>query len=125
RSPENETAAPTSESKPTLDFEVTRRLVETNLRDAYFFFSNQLKQLYSSNTKMKPEDFKNLQKEGAERIRILQYDLRRLGQVGDEEGSWRQREAEELSEEIQHRLHRLQHPPDCATAKKLLCDLNA
>ncbi|KAK8735420.1 hypothetical protein OTU49_005381, partial [Cherax quadricarinatus] len=123
RSLKSDSPAPASDCEPTLDFEVTRRLLETNLRDTYFFFSNHLKQLYSSKTKMNQEDFNNLQKEGAERVRVLQYDLWRLSQMGGKEGSWRKREAEDLSEEVQQRLHRLQHPHNCATAKKLFCNL--
>ncbi|KAK8735422.1 hypothetical protein OTU49_005381 [Cherax quadricarinatus] len=124
RSLKSDSPAPASDCEPTLDFEVTRRLLETNLRDTYFFFSNQLKQLYSNKTKMNQEDFNNLQKEGAERVRVLQHDLWRLSQMGGKEGSWRKREAEDLSEEVQKRLHRLQHPHNCATAKKLICNLD-
>ncbi|XP_069942069.1 alpha-(1,6)-fucosyltransferase-like [Cherax quadricarinatus] len=124
RSVINETAANIYDCEPTLDFEVTRRQVETNLRDAWFFFSDLQKQLHLNKGKMSQEEFNKNQNEGAERIRVLQYDLWRLSQMGGKKGSWREREATELSEEIQRRLYRLQHPPDCTTAKKLLCDLD-
>ncbi|XP_069184193.1 alpha-(1,6)-fucosyltransferase-like [Procambarus clarkii] len=53
---------------------------------------------------------------------VLQHDLR---QLSEEDGwsSWREREARALSELVQRRLHRLQNPPDCATAKKLVCGI--
>nr|XP_045593700.1 alpha-(1,6)-fucosyltransferase-like isoform X1 [Procambarus clarkii] len=109
--------------EPSVQYEVTRRLVETNLRSAWFFFSNRLKEMHSKTEKMNDDDFNDLLKEGAERISVLQHDLR---QLSEEDGwsSWREREARALSELVQRRLHRLQNPPDCATAKKLVCSIN-
>lgn len=37
---------------------------------------------------------------------------------------WRHVEAKQLSDLIQRRLHYLQNPADCSTAKKLVCRLN-
>ncbi|XP_053639952.2 alpha-(1,6)-fucosyltransferase [Cherax quadricarinatus] len=105
------------------DSEVTRRLVETNLRDAWFFFSNHMKDLQSRNWKMNQFDFEAIMKEGAERMKVLQSDVWLLSQLNGE-ASRREQEARELSVLVQNRLHRLQNPKDCATAKKLLCKLN-
>ncbi|XP_069184209.1 alpha-(1,6)-fucosyltransferase-like [Procambarus clarkii] len=137
-----ETPAAPHIREPSLDFEVTRRLLETNLRDTWFFFSNRLREIKSSSKGTKIEgDLNYLIKEGAERIRtlltvpqlrnscvlpytfrVLQYDLRRLGQL-DGADIWRERGIRELSDMVQRRLHRLQNPPDCATAKKLICSI--
>ena len=38
--------------------------------------------------------------------------------------SWREAEARSLSGLVQARLHHLQNPPDCAAARKLVCNLN-
>ncbi|KAK8740412.1 hypothetical protein OTU49_002897, partial [Cherax quadricarinatus] len=105
------------------DSEVTRRLVETNLRDAWFFFSDHMKDLQSRKQSMSKSDFQAVMKEGAERIKVLQFDLWVLGQL-DGEASRKEQEAKELSDLMQNRLHRLQNPENCATAKKLLCNLN-
>ncbi|KAK8740413.1 hypothetical protein OTU49_002897, partial [Cherax quadricarinatus] len=51
------------------DSEVTRRLVETNLRDAWFFFSDHMKDLQSRKQSMSKSDFQAVMKEGAERIK--------------------------------------------------------
>lgn len=37
---------------------------------------------------------------------------------------WREKEAQDLSDLVQKRLHNLQNPPDCASARKLVCNLN-
>lgn len=37
---------------------------------------------------------------------------------------FRQKEAKDLSELVQRRLHYLQNPPSCASAKKLICRIN-
>ena len=38
--------------------------------------------------------------------------------------SWREKEAKDLSDLVQKRLHALQNPKDCSSAKKLICKLN-
>ncbi|XP_014661833.1 PREDICTED: alpha-(1,6)-fucosyltransferase-like [Priapulus caudatus] len=39
-------------------------------------------------------------------------------------GEWRKKEADDLAELVQKRLHRLQNPTNCADAKKLVCNVN-
>ena len=55
--------------------------------------------------------------------RVAQYDLKRLSDL-DGLGSWREKEANDLSDLIQRRLHALQHPDECSKARKLICNLN-
>ncbi|XP_045593798.2 alpha-(1,6)-fucosyltransferase [Procambarus clarkii] len=105
---------------PSLEFEVIRRMVETNLRGTWYFFADLLKEIYSSTDKMKEEDFKSRLKEGGERISVLQHDLKKLSKM-DGADAWRERELQELSDLVQHRLHRLQNPSNCTAAKKFLC----
>ena len=49
-----------------------------------------------------------------------------LNELSEVDGfkSWREKEAKDLSELVQKRLHALQNPKDCSTAKKLICKLN-
>lgn len=52
--------------------------------------------------------------------RVTQLDLSSLDRLtGLLE--WREREAAALSQVVQQRLHKLQNPTDCHTAKKLVC----
>ena len=57
------------------------------------------------------------------KCRVTQYDLNRLSEL-DGLGSWREREANDLSDLVQKRLHALQHPKDCSKTRKLVCNLN-
>nr|XP_027231593.1 alpha-(1,6)-fucosyltransferase-like [Penaeus vannamei] len=53
-------------------------------------------------------------------FRVLRHDLSLLRDA-DEASEWRWKEAEELSELVQHRLRVLQNPKDCNSARKLYC----
>lgn len=57
-------------------------------------------------------------------LRVTSHDLTRLNEV-DGFREWREKEAAALSALVQHRLHILQNPPDCASAKKIYCDFKA
>lgn len=37
---------------------------------------------------------------------------------------WREKESNDLSNLVQERFKHLQNPPDCKSAKKLVCSLN-
>lgn len=52
--------------------------------------------------------------------RVAQLDLSSLDLLAGL-SAWRDREAAALSQIVQHRLHTLQNPYDCKTAKKLIC----
>ena len=56
-------------------------------------------------------------------FRSLVKDVSTLSEV-DGYSAWRLKEAVELSDLVQRRIKYLQNPPNCSTAKKLLCTLN-
>ncbi|XP_042873706.1 alpha-(1,6)-fucosyltransferase-like [Penaeus japonicus] len=56
-------------------------------------------------------------------LRIARYKIDQLRDA-DGRGEWRRREAEDLSELIQHRLRVLQNPKDCDSARKLYCEFS-
>lgn len=56
-------------------------------------------------------------------FRSLMNDLEFM-KVNDGYERWRHIESKKLSDLIQRRLHYLQNPADCSTAKKLICRLN-
>ena len=51
----------------------------------------------------------------------LTNDLIKWKGLGD---AWQQKELSELSQLVQQRLHKLQNPNDCSSAKKLICQIN-
>ncbi|XP_063585402.1 alpha-(1,6)-fucosyltransferase-like [Penaeus indicus] len=56
-------------------------------------------------------------------FRVLRHDLNHLRDT-DGASEWRWKEAEALSELVQHRIHVLQHPKDCNSARKLHCEFS-
>lgn len=61
--------------------------------------------------------------QGAEHKRSLLSDMERMRQSDGYE-AWRHKEARDLSDLVQRRLHHLQNPSDCQNARKLVCKLN-
>ncbi|XP_047493138.1 alpha-(1,6)-fucosyltransferase-like [Penaeus chinensis] len=70
------------------------------------------------------EDFAHVIKDVKHYFGVTQYDLWRLR---NESGlhAWQKNEVEELSNLIQNRIYALQHPADCESAKKIVCNLPA
>lgn len=60
---------------------------------------------------------------GGEHKRSLLHDIEELAEV-DGYATWREKEANDLSDLVQKRFHHLQNPANCKTAKKLICTLN-
>ncbi|XP_022245998.1 alpha-(1,6)-fucosyltransferase-like [Limulus polyphemus] len=58
-----------------------------------------------------------------QRTGSLMLDLKKLQEVDGME-TWRQKEAQELSDLVQRRLRYLQNPKDCSKTNKLVCDID-
>lgn len=56
-------------------------------------------------------------------FRSLLHDIEKIQEV-DGYAAWREKEGKNLSDLVQKRFEHLQNPPDCASAKKLVCSLN-
>lgn len=56
-------------------------------------------------------------------FRSLLHDIEQLAEV-DGYATWREKEANDLSNLVQERFRYLQNPENCDTAKKLVCGLN-
>lgn len=53
--------------------------------------------------------------------RVTQYDIWRFRKESGLQ-AWQTKELRELSDLIQHRIHALQNPPNCTSARKILCN---
>lgn len=110
-------------NEPTLEYELLRRRIQTNIAEIWNFFSNELGKIRKQVDPNMKEDINSVLIMGAEHKRSLLSDMERLHQLDGYE-AWRHQEAKDLSDLVQRRLRYLQNPPDCGKAKKLVCKLN-
>ncbi|XP_077299866.1 alpha-(1,6)-fucosyltransferase 8 [Arctopsyche grandis] len=113
-------------TNPSIEYEMVRRRVETNMQEFWNFVHAEVFKAQSLDKSENPELVKVLQNVlnlGVEHKRSLLTDMQTLKEV-DGYDKWRDNEAFALSDLVQRRLHALQNPADCPTAKKLVCNLN-
>lgn len=112
--------------EPSLEYELTRRRIHTNIAEIWSYFSSELGKLRKvvgpGNAELE-ESIQQVLLQGADHKRSLLSDMEQLRRVDGYE-AWRQQEANELSDLVQRRLHHLQNPSDCQNARKLVCKLN-
>ena len=115
----------TSANAPSLEYELLRRRVQTNIGEIWNYFSTELGKL-----RQKTQGAGDVETEindilmlGAQHKRSLLSDMDKLRQIDGYE-AWRHQEAADLSSLVQRRLHYLQNPKDCSSARKLICKLN-
>lgn len=119
--------------EPSLEYELTRRRVQTNIAEIWNYFSTELGKIRKSlatKSNLNPnanveleESIQQVLLQGAEHKRSLLSDMDHLRRVDGYE-AWRHKEANDLSDLVQRRLHHLQNPSDCGNARKLVCKLN-
>ncbi|XP_030380911.1 alpha-(1,6)-fucosyltransferase [Scaptodrosophila lebanonensis] len=114
-------------AEPTLEYEFTRRRIQSNIAEIWNYFSSELgkiRKIVSNDANSDlAETISQVLLQGAEHKRSLLSDMERLRTVDGYE-AWRQKESKDLSDLVQRRLHHLQHPSDCQNARKLVCKLN-
>ncbi|XP_068159454.1 alpha-(1,6)-fucosyltransferase [Drosophila tropicalis] len=118
--------------EPTLEYEFTRRRIQTNIAEIWNYFSSELGKIRkqvsqgsgaaNGNADLE-EQINQVLVQGAEHKRSLLSDMDRLRQTDGYE-AWRHKEAKDLSDLVQRRLNYLQNPSDCQNARKLVCKLN-
>ncbi|XP_049841519.1 alpha-(1,6)-fucosyltransferase-like isoform X3 [Schistocerca gregaria] len=120
--------------EPEQRYEVARRRVAQGSQEMWYYVSAELRHLQKQLAEMGNALGGERQQQLADHVghvldmahehhRSLQSDIDELARVDGYE-AWREREAAELSDLVQRRLHSLQNPQDCNTARKLVCALN-
>lgn len=118
--------------EPSLLSEVSRRAAENGVVEFWYYITAQLSHLKSDmsgqsssidqqwiNTKL--EKLTDILSTSADYKRSVMRDFRNMTKASD---AWRNKEAKALAALIQRRLHMLQNPADCRSARKLLCNIN-
>lgn len=111
-----------SENKDNMTFEILHRRISNQIREMWFHISSVKKKLEKKISKSDLKEFSKHFDDFGELQRITAKNFEDLLRFVNLE-EIRDQTANELSAVIQKRLHKLQHPEDCKTAKKLLCTL--
>ena len=110
-------------SGTNVNFEKLRRRISNQIREMWFYTSAQVTKL----NKMLPEtaqgDFTKMLDNFGELQRITARDFHELVSMNGVQAE-RDNIAKRLSSLVQRRIHHLQNPVDCQSAKKLVCSLN-
>ena len=107
---------------PTKEYELARRRIFRDVNELWWFVRGKLESGLKNNKEL-TQLLNTTLVETQHRHGTILSDLNELSDV-DGFKSWREKEAKDLSDLVQRRLHALQNPKDCSTAKKLVCKLN-
>lgn len=110
--------------EPSVDYEETRRRIETNIHELWFYVRSQIINLQQKeNSQLLKNQFNAMADMISQYKRLLLKDVLSLNEK-DGYTKWRENEHKSLHSLVQRRLSHLQNPDNCETAKKLVCDLN-
>ncbi|OQR75134.1 hypothetical protein BIW11_00821 [Tropilaelaps mercedesae] len=108
---------------PPTDYEVYRRKAEDDIRELWFFARAQLNKMINKAKGADKVTLKFIRDGIYERQMSALINMEAMrSRDGYEE--WRAKESQALSQAVRDRIRALQNPTDCATAKKILCNLN-
>ena len=111
-----------SPAQPSSAYEEARRKAARDTRELWNFVRVRLEDVGKENSKLEKK-LNGMLSELETREQAVLVDLEQL-RASDGFEDWREREAKELSALVQARLHFLQNPADCSSARKLVCNLN-
>merc|ERR1719342_382330 len=111
-----------SPAQPSSAYEEARRKAARDTRELWNFVRVRLEDVGKENSKLEKK-LNGMISELETREQAVLVDLEQL-RASDGFDEWREGESKALSALVQARLHYLQNPEDCSSAKKLVCNLN-
>lgn len=112
-----------SSAKTGKNREQLRRRISNQIREMWFSVSGHVKILEKMVSETGQNDFHKFLDTFRELQQITELDFNEFISMDGAQNT-RDKLAENLSNIVQKRLYKLQHPDDCSTAKKLVCSLN-
>jgi len=112
----------TNEEGPSKEYENYRRRAYRDTQELWFFVRSKLEGLTKDKAKVE-QKVPEILSEVETREQAVLHDLELL-QESDGYDGWRKQESSDLSALVQARLHYLQNPTNCGSARKLVCNLN-
>ncbi|KAJ7340039.1 Alpha-(1,6)-fucosyltransferase [Desmophyllum pertusum] len=108
---------------PRFEFLTTRRRAEKELKEIWYFVSAEVSKI----NKIADSDVKSKLRQMLRTVEDMHHALslnfEKLKTM-DGQKEWEEKEHLDLTDLVQRRLHHLQHPKDCNSAKKLVCQIN-
>ena len=107
----------------SVEHEQIKRRSEKELREIWYYLSAEITKI-NRNTNAKTKERLNAMLNNFEDMHhALTNNMNKLEVLSGRE-KFMEKEHQELSNLVQKRLHRLQNPEDCSSAKKVICQLN-
>jgi len=107
---------------PSKEYENYRRRAFRDTQELWFFARSKLEGLSKDKIKLE-QKIPEILSEIETREQAVLSDLE-LMKENDGHDDWRKQESQDLSDLVQARLRYLQNPPNCDSARKLVCNLN-
>ncbi|KXJ29841.1 alpha-(1,6)-fucosyltransferase [Exaiptasia diaphana] len=105
----------------TLDEENLKRRIEYEVKELWYYASAQITKVIKRSDSSTSKRMTNILSNIEMLHHYLSNDLEKLKSMKRE---WQEKEHKQLSELVQQRIDKLQNPKDCASTKKLICQLN-
>ena len=111
------------ERTPSKQYELRRRQLFRDINGFWYYMKSSLGSRIRDKNSSSQLETNNIILEGQDRYNSLLLFLDELEEM-DGFQAWRKKEANDLSDVVQGRLHALQHPSNCSRSPKLICNLN-
>jgi len=111
-----------SKTGNSVNSETLRRRIGNQIKEMWFLVSASYSKLVKTLPETAKPGFQNMLEKFGEIQRITETNFEEFTTMDGQQGI-RDKTAETLSEQIQKRLHKLQNPENCDTARKLVCSL--
>ena len=108
---------------PSREFLITRRRAEKTLKELWYFVSSEITKVNKIASDKVQSKLRQIMGTVEDMHHLLSHNFENLKSM-DGQQDWAEKEHKFLSDLVQRRLRYLQHPKDCNTAKKLVCQLN-
>ncbi|KAJ7363561.1 Alpha-(1,6)-fucosyltransferase, partial [Desmophyllum pertusum] len=108
---------------PRFEFLTTRRRAEKELKEIWYFVSaevSKINKIVDSDVKSK---LRQMLRTVEDMHHALSLNFEKLKTM-DGQKEWMEKAHLDLTDLVQRRLHHLQHPKDCDSAKKVVCQIN-
>ena len=108
---------------PSLEFLTIRRRAEKELKEIWYFVSAEISNIKKAASDGVKSRLTRMMWTVEDMHHVLSLNFEKLKTM-DGQREWLEKEHKDLSDLVQRRLHHLQNPKDCDSAKKLMCQLN-